>query len=149
MEPNIDGVKLCKLKQILVPGGNVFHAIKNSDSGYNGFGEAYFSFIEPNVIKAWKLHNEMTLNLIVPVGTIRFVIYDQRVNSPSFDFFYEVILSQKNYFRLTVPPKVWMGFQCVGNVTAMLLNITDIPHDPKEVDKKIIDDIVFNWNLNK
>jgi hypothetical protein len=44
---------------------------------------------------------------------------------------------------------VWMGFQCVGNVTAMLLNITNIPHDPSEVDRKKIEDIVFNWNLNK
>ena len=146
---NISGVKLYPLKRMVVPGGDVFHAMKNSDPGYNGFGEAYFSTVEPGTIKAWKRHNRMTLNLIVTIGTIRFVIYDERINSPSFSCFYEATLSQKNYYRLTVPPMVWMGFQCVGNVTAMLLNITNIPHDPSEVDRKKIEDIVFNWNLNK
>ena len=145
----IDGIKLSPLKQIAAPGGNVFHAMKNSDEGYNGFGEAYFSNIEPKAIKAWKRHKEMTLNLIVPIGTIRFVIYDDRKVSTSFDHFYEVTLSQENYQRLTVPPMVWMGFQCVGNVTAMVLNISSIPHHTNEVDKKEIKDILFNWNLNK
>jgi dTDP-4-dehydrorhamnose 3,5-epimerase len=145
----IDGIKISPLKQIAVPGGNVFHAMKNSDKGYNGFGEAYFSNIEPKAIKAWKRHKEMTLNLIVPVGTIRFVIYDDRKTSTSFDCFNEVTLSQENYHRLTVPPMVWMGFQCVGNVAAMVLNIASIPHRINEVDKKEIKDILFNWNLNK
>ena len=145
----IDGIKISPLKKIAVSGGDVFHAMKNSDKGYNGFGEAYFSNIEPKVIKAWKRHKEMTLNLIVPVGTIRFVIYDDRKDSSSFDSFYEVTLSQDNYHRLTVPPMVWMGFQCVGNVPAMVLNIASIPHEVNEVDKKEIKDILFNWNLNK
>ena len=83
----INGVKLSPIKQIVVPGGNVFHAMKNSDEGYNGFGEAYFSNIEPKAIKAWKRHKEMTLNLIVSIGTIRFVIYDDRKDSTSFDRF--------------------------------------------------------------
>lgn len=145
----IDGIKISPLKKIMVSGGDIFHAMKNSDKGYNGFGEAYFSNIEPKVIKAWKRHKEMTLNLIVPVGTIRFVIYDDRKDSSSFDSFYEVTLSQDNYHRLTVPPMVWMGFQCVGNVPAMVLNIASIPHEVNEVDKKEIKDILFNWNLNK
>jgi dTDP-4-dehydrorhamnose 3,5-epimerase len=145
----IEGIKISTLKQIKVPGGDVFHVMKNSDEGYNGFGEAYFSNIEPKAIKAWKRHKEMTLNLIVPVGTIRFVIYDDRKVSTSFNSFYEVTLSQENYHRLTVPPMVWMGFQCVGNVPALVLNIASIPHEVNEVDKKKIKDILFNWNLNK
>lgn len=145
----IDGVKLSSLKHIVVPGGDVYHAMKNGDPGYDGFGEAYFSTIEVDAIKAWKRHNTMTLNLVVPIGTIRFVIYDDREDSPSHGQFQEVTLSQKNYFRLTVPPMVWMGFQCVGTATAMLLNIASIPHDPKENDKKKIEEIKFDWSLDK
>ena len=144
----INGVKISPLKKIEVPGGNVFHAMKNTDDGYNGFGEVYFSKIEPNAIKAWKRHKEMTLNLVVPVGKIRFVLYDDRKFSNSYDRFYEVTLSKENYCRLTVPPMIWMGFQCVGNVAAMVLNISNIPHQTNEVDKKEIEDILFNWNLN-
>ena len=39
----IDGIKISPLKQIAVPGGNVFHAMKNSDKGYNGFGKLNIS----------------------------------------------------------------------------------------------------------
>ena len=141
----IDGIKISPLKQIAVPGGNVFHAMKNSDKGYSGFGEAYFSNIEPKAIKAWKRHKEMTLNLIVPVGTIRFVIYDDRKTSTSFDCFNEFTLSQENYQRLTVPPMVWMGFQGLSDSCSILLNIANIEHNPDEVDKKNLEQIKFDW----
>ena len=42
------------------------HGIKKNDTGYVGFGEVYFSYINPKAVKAWKKHNRMTLNLVVP-----------------------------------------------------------------------------------
>ena len=85
----------------------------------------YFSIIKPGAIKAWKRHREMTLNLIVPLGAIRFVIYDDRKSSASNGVFQEVILSRKNYCRLTIPPMLWTGFQCVDENKSFLLNIED------------------------
>lgn len=38
----MEGVKLYPLKQIMVPKGDIFHALKSTDEGYAGFGEAYF-----------------------------------------------------------------------------------------------------------
>ena len=60
-----DGVLLTPLKIIEREQGNVMHALKNSDAGFDGFGEAYFTFVNNGVIKGWKKHREMTLNLIV------------------------------------------------------------------------------------
>jgi len=145
----IDGVTITPLKHISVPDGDVFHVMKNSDQGYNGFGEAYFSTIKSGSIKAWKRHNEMTLNIVVPIGRIRFVIYDDRDYSITCGMFYEVTLSRENYYRLTVPPLVWLGFQCVGNKTAILLNVANIPHNPEEAKKKEIEEIIFDWSLKK
>ena len=34
--------------------------------------------IESGVVKAWKRHRQMTLNLVVSVGVIRFVMFDDR-----------------------------------------------------------------------
>ena len=50
----MDGITLTPLKQIFNPKGNIFHALKKSDIGFNGFGEAYFSTINQNEIKGWK-----------------------------------------------------------------------------------------------
>ena len=136
-------VLITPLNIINVEGGNVLHCMKAFEGGFSGFGEAYFSEINHNSIKAWKRHKEMTLNLIVPIGAIRFVLYDDRqgVNHK----FQEVTISRDNYCRLTVPPMIWIGFQGVSNSTSMLLNIANIKHNPKEADIRDMKDIEFDW----
>ncbi len=145
----IDDVILTPLNIIEVPGGNVLHGMKSGDAGYSDFGEAYFSMIEQGSIKAWKRHRQMTLNLIVPLGAVRFVIYDDRKNSTSNGEYQEVILSINNYCRLTVPPMLWMGFQGVNKEANMLLNIASIEHIAEEADRKEMNDIKYNWRLEK
>ena len=97
---NIEGLLITPTKIISTIGGDVFHAMKKSDLGYAGFGEAYFSTIEPNAIKAWKCHREMVLNILVPIGEVKFILYDDRPKSKTNGNFLEVVLSQKNYQRL-------------------------------------------------
>ena len=137
---NIKGVFLTKLKKISHPNGNVFHGIKKSDLGFNGFGEAYFSTINYKNIKAWKKHTKMTLNLIVPVGEIKFVLFDEKENN-----FFEVKLSLKNYQRLTVPPNIWMGFEGRKQGLNLLLNLADMEHDPDEIIRLELDKIKYKW----
>ncbi|MCT4638571.1 MAG: dTDP-4-dehydrorhamnose 3,5-epimerase family protein [Bacteroidales bacterium] len=143
---DINGVIITPLKRISHPKGDVFHGIKKSDDGYVGFGEAYFSTVNHGVIKAWKKHSRMTLNLIVPEGEVKFVLYDDRENSDTNGNFQEVVLSQNNYSRLTVPPGVWMGFEGVGKDLNMLLNVADIPHDPEEQLNIPMEESNINYN---
>ena len=142
----IKEVVFTKLDIIDTLGGSVMHAMKASSAGYAGFGEAYFSQVDQGAIKAWKRHKKMTLNLVVPVGEIRFVLFDDRELSNTQS--QEIIISKDNYCRLTIPPMVWMGFQGLSESGAMLLNIADIEHDPDEVDRKEIEEIEFNWDIN-
>ena len=72
--------------------GDVMHGMKSYDPGFSGFGEAYFSVVNHNAIKAWKRHHEMTLNLVVPVGKIKFVLFDDRDESNN--NFQEIIISR-------------------------------------------------------
>ena len=87
----------------------------------------------------------MILNLIVPVGIIRFVAFDDRRSSKSYGQFGEVVLSTDNYYRLTLPPMLWFGFQGVAEQTSVLLNIANIAHNKDEADKKEILEINYNW----
>ena len=133
------------LNVIDAPGGSVLHAMKSSNDGFLGFGEAYFSTIDFKSIKGWKRHKEMTLNLIVPIGAVRFILYDNAAKGNSAKEFQEVILSRsENYARLTVPPKIWLGFQGLDHNTNIILNLADIEHDPDEVDRKGLNEIKFN-----
>ncbi len=142
----IDGVIFTPLSIIDTVGGDVLHAIKTSDVGFSGFGEVYFSTVEPRAIKGWKLHREMVLNLVVPVGSVRFVIFDDRVDSKTEGQFSDFVLSRNNYGRLTVPPKLWLGFQGVYEKDSLLLNIANIPHDPDEMERRVLEEIDYDWS---
>jgi dTDP-4-dehydrorhamnose 3,5-epimerase len=143
----IDGVIITPLDVIDTIGGDVLHGIKSTDQGYSTFGEAYFSIIEFGAIKGWKRHREMTLNLIVPVGAVRFILYEDRNNQSGIQHFQEVTLSRSdNYARLTVPPLIWMGFQGLDQQASLLLNIASIEHSANEIDRKAIHEIEFNWS---
>ncbi|MCT7529552.1 WxcM-like domain-containing protein [Aliarcobacter cryaerophilus] len=135
----MDGVILTPLKQIYHPKGDIFHAMKKSDIGFDGFGEAYFSTINQNDIKGWKKHTKMTLNIIVPVGNIEFVIYDE--NSKEF---FSTKLSHNNYQRLTVKAGLWMAFKGLDKYN-MLLNLASIEHDPNEAINIGIEEIKYEW----
>jgi len=143
----INGVLLTPLKIIKTESGDVLHSIKSSSQGFNGFGEAYFSEVKPNAIKGWKMHNIMTLNISVPIGKIRFVLFDERSSSDK--KFQEVIISKENYFRLTVPPRVWLAFQGLSKSNSLLLNVANVAHDPKESVIKDLHEINFDWSNKK
>jgi dTDP-4-dehydrorhamnose 3,5-epimerase len=140
----IEGIVVTPLKCIQTPKGDVFHALKASENGYSGFGEAYFSTVHEGDVKGWKKHKLMTLNLVVPVGAIKFVVHDDREMSNTYREFYEIEMSLKNYNRLTVPPGVWLAFQGKSSYN-MLLNIASIPHDPSEAENKAIDFFPYSW----
>lgn len=141
----IQGVQLTPITRILNEKGDILHGIKSSEDSFNGFGEAYFSHILYKDIKGWKKHEKMILNLLVPCGKIKFVLYDDRVNSKTFNQFNEFLLSVENYQRLTVSPGIWMAFQGMSVEKNLLLNIANIEHDTKEAIACDINEINYKW----
>ena len=138
---SLNEICVTPLKRISVTGGDVLHAVKKSDTGYVDFGEAYFSLVEFGAIKAWKRHLQMTLNLVVPIGEVQFVLID------SVGLIREERIGEGHYARLTIPPGIWFGFQGVSKKTALLLNIADIEHSPDEVERKELDEVKYDWEV--
>jgi dTDP-4-dehydrorhamnose 3,5-epimerase len=81
-------------------------------------------------------HLSMTLNFVILVGEIRIVIYGDRRNSSTQSKFLNVILGQKNYQQIAIPPRVWVAFSGVGSNLNPPLNIADIEHDLREIARK-------------
>jgi dTDP-4-dehydrorhamnose 3,5-epimerase len=134
------GVTTTPLARIAVAGGDVQHFIRTDSPGYAGFGEVYFSHAEQGAVKAWKRHRQMTLNLVVPLGMVRFVFWEEDA-----DQFHEQVIGDENYARLTVAPGIWFGFQGVGVGTNLVANFADILHDSDEADKRDHEAIAFAW----
>ena len=141
----IDGLIVTPLKKIEHPKGDLMHAMKASSPGFSGFGEAYFSSVIEGEIKGWKQHTRMMLNLVVPVGKVRFVVYDDRQESGTFGQFSDITLGADNYARLTVPSGVWMAFQGASEGLNLLLNMADIEHNPDEANNKPLAQLSYPW----
>lgn len=137
----LNQITVTALNQIKVNDGDVIPIMRFNDVGYYGFGEAYFSWIKVDAVKAWKRHLSMTLNLIVPVGFVRFVFCP---SSASETFRIEDI-GESRYVRLTVPPGIWFGFKNLSSSPSLILNIANIPHDPGEVKRLNLQEINYEW----
>jgi dTDP-4-dehydrorhamnose 3,5-epimerase len=135
-------ITVTNLPIIETVGGSVLKGLLKTDSTFNGFGEAYFSEVEPGAIKGWKYHKEMTLNLIVPKGQVKFVFCIQEEDTDKFE---EIVIGKEMYARITVKPGIWFGFQGVHSETSLVLNIADILHRAEEVDRLGLNDIKYNW----
>lgn len=142
MKPlSLDDIKIFELKKISTnQGGDVMHFIKKSDPFFVGFGEVYFSWIDFEMTKAWKKHLEMTLNLVVPLGSVRFVFH---LPEESTKFRVEEI-GISNYKRIVVPPGIWFGFKGLEKKN-LVSNFADIEHDPKENIKLETNSFSYKW----
>jgi dTDP-4-dehydrorhamnose 3,5-epimerase len=145
----IDGVEIHPLRQIPDERGKVMHMLRADASHFKEFGEIYFSVVEVGAIKAWHLHERMTINYAVPHGRIKLVVYDDRDGSPTKGELEEIFLGEANYALVTVPPKVWNGFKGIGEHAAIVANCATIPHDPAEIVRldPFSEQIPYDWAI--
>jgi dTDP-4-dehydrorhamnose 3,5-epimerase len=104
------------------------------------------ALIKYGAIKGWKRHNEFVLNIIVPVGEIKFVIFDDRFGSATYRSFFEIKLSpSRNYKRICLQPGLWMAFQGLSNPSSILLDIIPGAHISSEADSVLLDKIEYDF----
>lgn len=146
----IDGVVLKPLKIIPDPRGNIMHMLKSDAEGFAGFGEAYFTCIEPNAVKAWRKHTRATMQIAVPHGLVQIVLFDDRPESPTKGEIADVTLGpspEENYNLLIVPPGIWNGFRGESAATSIIANCSSLLHDPDEAERREVDDLAipYTW----
>lgn len=128
----IEGVLVVPLRRIPDERGMIAHMLREDDAHFSRFGEIYFSWVYPGVVKGWHLHKEMTLFYSVPVGTIKLVLFDAREGATKGKVM-ELFVGAANYSLVKIPPGVWNGFKGVGVEPAMVANCSDIPHRADEI----------------
>ncbi|MEE2767716.1 MAG: dTDP-4-dehydrorhamnose 3,5-epimerase family protein [Actinomycetota bacterium] len=144
----VEGVMLTELAQIVDERGAVLHHMRCDATDFVTFGESYFSEMIPGAVKAWKRHRSQTQHLAVPVGRVRFVIYDDRKDSPSNGSLDVVELGRPDHYnRLRIPNGLWYGFTCLSEGPALIANCADRPHDPEDAELRPDADpyIPYRW----
>jgi len=136
---SLSDIRVIEIPKIFVPEGDVLRVLKVGDDGFSSFGEAYFSFVNPGQIKAWKRHSKMEMNIVVPTGKIRFIFTIDKIH------FRIIELGEDLYRRITIPPGVWFGVQEIAGRVSVVLNIANIPHSSTEVERLGKSEIEYIW----
>jgi len=146
-EKTIEGVVIVPLKTIKDERGKIMHMMRSDENHFEEFGEIYFSWVNPQVVKGWHLHKKMSLNYAVPVGSIKLVLYDAREGSSTKGQIQEIVMGEDDYKLVRVPPMVWNAFQGTGEYPSMVANCATLPHDPDEIIRKDphTNEIPYQW----
>jgi dTDP-4-dehydrorhamnose 3,5-epimerase len=145
----IDGVKVVPLRQIVDERGKIMHMLKSTDPHFIAFGEIYFSCAWPGTVKAWHIHQRMTVNNAVVSGNAKLVLYDIRPGSPTKGRLQEIFLGESNYALVQIPPGIANGYKAYGDKLVILANCATEPHDPAEMLRFPSNDpsIPYDWAL--
>lgn len=131
-------------KRIIIshPDGDIYRCWRSDEEEDGRLSEVYVSKIKPKCVKAWKKHNEMTMRLVCPVGSVRFVFAVHRDTGWDFS---EHIIGEDAYDMLIVQPGVVFGFQSVCDYESTVINLSNILHREEEVTRYDRSEIPFEW----
>lgn len=144
----INGVRIIPKKQIIDKRGKIMHMMRNDDENFTKFGEIYFSYSHPNTIKAWYLHKHTTINYVCLIGKIKLVLFDDRKKSPTKGNLQEIFMTTEDYNLLCIPLGIWYGFKTIENKFSIVANLSNLPHNPKEMLRRPYNDPYFKYNWN-
>lgn len=138
---SLDKIKIIDSIKINHDKGDIFKIITKNDHGFNSFEEVYASRVNYNQIKAWKLHKKMTLNLVVLIGSVKFVFYDN-------NRFSSYIIGEDNYKRIVVPPNIWFGFKGLSKSLNLVINVANLIHHDQEIMREDVNKFPYDWSVN-
>jgi dTDP-4-dehydrorhamnose 3,5-epimerase len=112
---------------------------------------AYAFSVRPGRIKGWGMHKLQADRYAVMSGSLRVVLHDGRVDSPSFRRFAEFHFTDATPGLLRIPPGVWHADQNWGATDVRVVNFPTRAYDHAEPDKYRIDpasgEIPFDFSL--
>jgi dTDP-4-dehydrorhamnose 3,5-epimerase len=148
----IQGVKVKRLKVIADGRGRLMEILRQDDSIFRKFGQAYLTTAKPGIVKAWHYHRKQTDNFICINGKIRLALYDARKKSLTFGKITEFVLSLETPKLVQIPPLVYHGFKCISGTEALVINIPTRAYNRKKPDEYRLDpydnDIPYDWRRN-
>lgn len=124
------------------------HMMRATDPHFLSFGEIYFSWINPGIVKGWHKHSLTTVNLAVPVGKIKIAVFDDRPDSATRGKITTFILgaNESDYALLTIAPGLWYAFSGQTNTPSMIANCASHPHAPGESEQRELNTIEYDWS---
>jgi dTDP-4-dehydrorhamnose 3,5-epimerase len=110
--------------------------------------------ILPGVAKGWVVHRGQDDRNFLVRGRVRWVLYDDRPESPTYRLVSEVYVSEYTRKLLVIPRGVFHAVQNVGEVEAMIVDMPNVRYNHGDPDKfrlPLHNDVIpfrFEQNVN-
>lgn len=148
----IEGVEIQRLTPLVDHRGSLMEVV-NLDWPFwrEPIVHCYEIAIAPGRIKGWGMHKLQADRYVVSAASMRVVLYDGRVGSPTQQRLVQFHFSDRSPGLLRIPPGVWHADQNTGDDTARFVNFPTRAYDPAHPDKYRLDPhsnaIPFDWEL--
>ena len=96
---------------------------------------AYQASIRPKAIKGWIVHKKQDDRIYTCLGVMRWVFYDLREKSPTYQLLNQFTFSERNRVLIIIPAGVYHAVQNVGETEAIFFNLPTRPYDYADPDK--------------
>lgn len=145
----IAGVKVKRLPALPDERGVLTEILRSDDPEYSQFGQVYMTTTYPGVVKAWHYHEKQTDMICCVSGELKLALYDGRANSPTQGVVNEIFFGDSNRLIVKVPGGIHHGWKCVGEQTALIINLPDRVYRYDAPDEHRMDphenDIPYDW----
>lgn len=145
----IEGVVVKQLKKIPDERGFLMEILRDDDSFFEKFGQAYVTAVYPGVVKGWHYHKKQVDHFCALKGMIKVVLYDSRESSPTHGEVNEFFMGEQNPIVVRIPTYVLHGMKGVGTELGLLLNLPTehyVYDDPDEFRVHPHDnDVPYDW----
>lgn len=134
--------------------GWVAHILKNTDPIHeylnDGIAEVYASLCYPGKIKGWHYHHGMNMVYTCIMGIAQVVTMQPRTNEdgdPIREYLTEFI--GEGYDQsILIPHRTWNAFRAVGPNPCIIVNCTDMVHDPEEIARMPDSEMDYQWDMH-
>ena len=131
----IQGVRTRPLRLIPDERGWLMEILRADDELFTQFGQVYVSATYPGVVKAWHYHRVQVDHFACVSGMVKLVMIDTREDSPTRGTVNEFFIGSHNPMLVQVPNLVYHGWKCIGEETALVVNVPTEPYRYKDPDE--------------
>lgn len=110
---------------------------------------AYMTMLRPGWVKGWVYHLIQTDRLAIVSGHVKFILWDPREDSPTYNSINEIYISERNRGLLIIPPLVIHAVQNIGRTDAYFINLPTVPYNHADPDKYRVNPKDVPYSLNK
>ena len=95
----------------------------------------YQTSVRPGAVKGWIVHQKQDDRLYNVIGVLRWVLFDNRPESPTFKMLNDVTVSEHNRALIIIPRGVFHAVKNIGTSDAYFINSPTRAYDHTDPDK--------------